>query len=236
MDKHKADKIISALAAAYPDARPALEFSSPYELLVAVILSAQCTDKRVNIVTKELFKDYNTPEKMLTLSVGELGEKIKSCGLYRSKAAHILSASRDIVEKFGGKVPETQKELKTLAGVGQKTANVVYAVAFGGEAIAVDTHVFRVSNRLGLAESDNVTDTEKSLNRLIDRHLWSKAHHYLIYHGRQVCKAIKPDCENCCVSSLCEKHGLKKKASGKTKADKSVSTQKNTKKENRSKD
>lgn len=236
MDKHKADKIISALAAAYPDARPALEFSSPYELLVAVILSAQCTDKRVNIVTKELFKDYNTPEKMLTLSVGELGEKIKSCGLYRSKAAHILSASRDIVEKFGGKVPETQKELKTLAGVGQKTANVVYAVAFGGEAIAVDTHVFRVSNRLGLAESDNVTDTEKSLNKLIDRHLWSKAHHYLIYHGRQVCKAIKPDCENCCVSSLCEKHGLNKKASGKTKADKSVSTKKNTKKENRSKD
>lgn len=236
MDKHKADKIISALAAAYPDARPALEFSSPYELLVAVILSAQCTDKRVNIVTKELFKDYNTPEKMLTLSVGELGEKIKSCGLYRSKAAHILSASRDIVEKFGGKVPETQKELKTLAGVGQKTANVVYAVAFGGEAIAVDTHVFRVSNRLGLAESDNVTDTEKSLNNLIDRHLWSKAHHYLIYHGRQVCKAIKPDCENCCVSSLCEKHGLKKKASGKTKNKTSVSAQKNKKKENRSKD
>lgn len=236
MDKHKADKIISALAAAYPDARPALEFSSPYELLVAVILSAQCTDKRVNIVTKELFKDYNTPEKILTLSVDELGEKIKSCGLYRSKAAHILSASKDIVEKFGGKVPETQKELKTLAGVGQKTANVVYAVAFGGEAIAVDTHVFRVSNRLGLAESDNVTDTEKSLNNLIDRHLWSKAHHYLIYHGRQVCKAIKPDCENCCVSSLCEKHGLNKKASGKTKAYKSVSAQKNTKKENRSKD
>lgn len=236
MDKLKADKIISALAAAYPDARPALEFSSPYELLVAVILSAQCTDKRVNIVTKELFKDYNTPEKMLTLSVGELGEKIKSCGLYRSKAAHILSASKDIVEKFGGKVPESQKELKTLAGVGQKTANVVYAVAFGGEAIAVDTHVFRVSNRLGLAESDNVTDTEKSLNRLIDRHLWSKAHHYLIYHGRQVCKAIKPDCENCCVSSLCEKHGLKKKASGKTKNKTSVSAQKNKKKENRSKD
>ena len=236
MDKLKADKIISALAVAYPDARPELEFSSSYELLVAVILSAQCTDKRVNIVTKELFKDYNTPEKMLTLSVDELGEKIKSCGLYRSKAAHILSASRDIVEKFGGKVPETQKELKTLAGVGQKTANVVYAVAFGGEAIAVDTHVFRVSNRLGLAESDNVTDTEKSLNKLIDRHLWSKAHHYLIYHGRQVCKAIKPDCENCCVSSLCEKHGLKKKASGKTKAYKSVSAQKNTKKENRSKD
>lgn len=236
MDKLKADKIISALAAAYPDARPALEFYSPYELLVAVILSAQCTDKRVNIVTKELFKDYNTPEKMLTLSVGELGEKIKSCGLYRSKAAHILSASKDIIEKFGGKVPESQKELKTLAGVGQKTANVVYAVAFGGEAIAVDTHVFRVSNRLGLAESDNVTDTEKSLNRLIDRHLWSKAHHYLIYHGRQVCKAIKPDCENCCVSALCEKHGLKKKASGKTKNKKSVSAQKNKKKENRSKD
>lgn len=217
MDKLKADKIISALAVAYPNARPALEYSSPYELLVAVILSAQCTDKRVNIVTNELFKNYNTPEKMLTLSAEELGEKIKSCGLYRSKAAHILSASKDIVEKFGGKVPETQKELKTLAGVGQKTANVVYSVAFGGEAIAVDTHVFRVSNRLGLAKSDNVTDTEKSLNRLIDRHLWAKAHHYLIYHGRRVCKAIRPDCENCCVSSLCEKRGLKnKKAVSKT--------------------
>ena len=210
MNKLKAEKIISTLAASYPDARPELQYSSPYELLVAVILSAQCTDKRVNIVTSELFKLYNTPQKMLLLSAAELGEKIKSCGLYRSKSAHILSASKDIVEKFSGKVPETQKELMTLAGVGRKTANVVYSVAFGGEAIAVDTHVFRVSNRLGLAKSDNVEDTEKSLNKLIDRHLWSKAHHYLIYHGRQVCKAQKPDCDNCCVSFLCEKRGTEK--------------------------
>ena len=152
MDKSTAQKIIDLLAEKYPDARPELTYSSPYELLVAVILSAQCTDKRVNIVTRELFKEYNTPEKMLTLTKEQLGKMIYSCGFYNSKSEHILSASKDIVERFGGNVPDTIEDLQTLAGVGKKTANVVYAVAFGGDAIAVDTHVFRVSNRIGLAD------------------------------------------------------------------------------------
>ena len=136
----------------YPDAKPALNYSTPYELLVAVVLSAQCTDERVNQVTAVLFQEYSTPEKMVTLSQAELEKYIFSCGFYRNKAAHILSASRDILERFAGEVPSTIEELMSLAGVGKKTANVVYSVAFGGAAIAVDTHVFRVSNRLGLAK------------------------------------------------------------------------------------
>ena len=143
--------ILDELSRLYPEAKPALVYRSPYELLVAVILSAQCTDERVNKVTAELFKEHSTARSMLTLSQEELEQAIYSCGFYRNKAAHILSASRDIVEKFGGEVPSDPEALRTLAGVGRKTANVVYSVAFGGDAIAVDTHVFRVANRLGLA-------------------------------------------------------------------------------------
>lgn len=204
MKKEKADKIIQRLSLAYPDAKPELEYSTPFELLVAVILSAQCTDKRVNVVTRELFKDYDTPARMLTLEKSQLEEYIKSCGLYRMKAEHILSACKDIEEKFGGKVPETQQELTTLAGVGRKTANVVYSVAFGGEAIAVDTHVFRVSNRLGLSNATTPLGVEKSLNELIDGNMRAKVHHYLIFHGRRCCKARSPECEKCCVRNLCE--------------------------------
>ncbi len=203
MDKLTADKVIELLAKTYPDAMPQLEFGSTYQLLVAVILSAQCTDKRVNIVTKELFKDYPTAEKMTEISQDELEKIIKPCGLYRSKAAHILSATKDILEKFDGQVPSTVESLQTLAGVGRKTANVVYAVAFNGAAIAVDTHVFRVSNRIGLATANDVLNTEKQLNGLIDRDLWSKAHHYLIFHGRQICSARNPKCQICPVSALC---------------------------------
>ncbi len=197
-------KILKELERLYPDAQPALEFRSPYELLVAVILSAQCTDERVNKVTKVLFAEYNTPEKMLTLSQAELEKYIFSCGFYRNKAAHILSASHDILEKYGGEVPPTLEQLKTLAGVGQKTANVVYAVAFGGDAIAVDTHVFRVSNRLGLAHGNTPAKVEAALNEAIPKKLWSKAHHYLIYHGRRVCHSQKPDCPACTLKELCE--------------------------------
>lgn len=197
-------KILKELERLYPDAQPALEFHSPYELLVAVILSAQCTDERVNKVTKVLFAEYNTPEKMLTLSQAELEKYIFSCGFYRNKAAHILSASHDILEKYGGEVPPTLEQLKTLAGVGQKTANVVYAVAFGGDAIAVDTHVFRVSNRLGLAHGNTPAKVEAALNEAIPKKLWSKAHHYLIYHGRRVCHSQKPDCPACTLKELCE--------------------------------
>ena len=197
-------KILTELERLYPDAQPALHFNSPYELLVAVILSAQCTDERVNKVTAELFKEYNTPEKMLTLTNEELEKRVFSCGFYRNKAAHILSASRDIVEKFGGEVPADHAKLKTLAGVGQKTANVVYAVAFGGDAIAVDTHVFRVSNRLGLAHAPTPEKTELQLNEAIPRSEWSRAHHWLIFHGRRVCHSQRPDCAHCTLAKWCE--------------------------------
>ena len=199
----KSLKILDELASLYPDAKPALNFGSPYELLVAVILSAQCTDERVNKVTEVLFKEYNTPEKMITLTQDELEKYIYSCGFYHNKAAHILSASRDILEKFNGVVPNTLEQLKTLAGVGQKTANVVYAVAFGGDAIAVDTHVFRVSNRLGLAEGKTPAKVEEGLCKALPQSEWSKAHHYLIYHGRRVCHSQRPDCANCTLKNLC---------------------------------
>ncbi|MDE6373369.1 MAG: endonuclease III, partial [Clostridia bacterium] len=161
------EKILAELARLYPDARPALKYNTPYELLVAVILSAQCTDERVNKVTEVLFAKHNTPASMLQLTQEELEKYIYSCGFYHNKAAHILSASRDIEEKFGGEVPSDFNELKTLAGVGQKTANVVWSVAFGGDAIAVDTHVFRVSNRLGLACADTPLKVEEQLKEAI---------------------------------------------------------------------
>lgn len=204
MEQENVQKILQVLAELYPDAKPALEYKTPYELLVAVILSAQCTDERVNKVTAVLFKEHNTPQKMLSLTRPELEKYIFSCGFFRNKAAHILSASQDILDKFGGQVPSTLQELKTLAGVGQKTANVVYAVAFGGDAIAVDTHVFRVSNRLGIAEGKTPAKVEEGLNAAIPQNLWSKAHHYLIWHGRKVCHSQRPDCENCTLKTYCK--------------------------------
>ena len=197
-------EILAELQRLYPDARPALKYTSPYELLVAVILSAQCTDERVNKVTAELFKQHNTPRDMLKLTQEELEKFIFSCGFYRAKAAHILSASKDICEKFGGEVPADFDMLKSLAGVGQKTANVVWSVAFGGDAIAVDTHVFRVSNRLGLANATTPEKTEEQLKTVIPKSDWSKAHHWLIYHGRRVCHSRKPDCENCTLKTGCK--------------------------------
>ena len=204
MNKKTAKEIVEKLSGIFTD-RPALNFSTPYELLIAVILSAQCTDERVNKITAELFKEYNTPEKMLTLSQDGLEKYIFSCGLYKSKAEHILSASKDIIEKFGGNVPENIEDLRTLSGVGRKTANVVYSVAFKGAAIAVDTHVFRVSNRIGLVSAKNVLATEKGLMKILDKSDWSRAHHYLIYLGRSFCKAQKPSCENCPINGLCLK-------------------------------
>ncbi len=204
MKKEDKTLALAELQKLYPNARPALVYSTPYELLVAVILSAQCTDERVNKITAVLFEKYNTPEKMLSLTVEELSRLIFSCGLYRSKAEHILSASRDILERFGGEVPSTIKDLKSLAGVGQKTANVVYSVAFNGDAIAVDTHVFRVSNRLGLAKGKTPKEVEIGLNKAVPKKDWSKAHHWLIYHGRRICSARKPECERCTLASVCD--------------------------------
>ena len=188
----------------YRGAKPALHYKTPYELLVAVILSAQCTDERVNKVTAVLFENYSTPQSMVTLSQAELEKYIFSCGFYRMKAEHILSASRDILEKFNGEVPNTVEKLMTLAGVGKKTANVVYSVAFGGDAIAVDTHVFRVSNRLGLAKGDTPLAVEAGLNKAIPKKDWSKAHHWLIWHGRRVCHSQKPNCDGCTLKAYCD--------------------------------
>ena len=167
-------------------------------------MSAQCTDERVNKVTRVLFEKYSTPEKMVTLSQKELEKYIFSCGFYRMKAEHILSASHDILDKFQGEVPNTIETLMSLAGVGKKTANVVYSVAFGGDAIAVDTHVFRVSNRLGLAKGKTPLAVEEGLCKAIPKSDWSKAHHWLIWHGRKVCHSQKPDCQACALCGLCD--------------------------------
>lgn len=205
MDSEKAAKIVDILSGRFSD-EPALKFSTPYELLVAVILSAQCTDERVNKVTRKLFAAANTPEQMLKLSEAELEKYIFSCGLYKTKAKHILEASVDIINRFNGEVPQKKEQLITLAGVGRKTANVVYSVAFKGNAIAVDTHVFRVANRTGLAVGKTPLAVENGLMNILDESDWSRSHHYLIYLGRSYCKAKSPDCENCSIKDFCEKN------------------------------
>ncbi|MBC2581513.1 endonuclease III [Clostridium sp. DJ247] len=204
MKKKDTEKIVETLSHTYPDAKCALNFRSPYELLVSTILSAQCTDVRVNQVTEELYKEYNTPEKMITLTEEELGEKIRSCGFYKNKSKNILGATKEILINHEGKVPNTMEELIKLPGVGRKTANVVLSNAFGVPAIAVDTHVFRVSNRLGIAKGNTPEKVENELMKNIARDKWSDTHHYLIWHGRQICKARKPNCEQCPVAPNCE--------------------------------
>ena len=204
MNQRKTELIIEGLSGLYPDAKAALLFEDAYQLLVAVILSAQCTDERVNRVTAELFKVASTPEEMVKIPQETLEKYIFSCGLYKTKAEHIISASKDIIDKFGGKVPSDLESLMTLAGVGRKTANVVYAVGFGGNAIAVDTHVFRVSARLGLSKGKNPLETEKALMKAIPEDRWSAMHHCLIWHGRKVCHSRNPECDKCGVKELCE--------------------------------
>lgn len=210
-------QIINLIDKTYENPQCELNFTSNYELLVAVILSAQCTDKRVNQVTKELFKDYNTPEKMVTLSQTELEEIIKPCGFYHNKAKHILECSRDLIIKYDGKIPQNKSDLKSLAGVGEKTANVVLSNAFNIPAIAVDTHVFRVSNRLGLANSNNVLKTQKDLERNIPRDKWIKFHYALVLHGRYICKSQRPKCEECKLVDVCKYKNTKNKNNTKRK-------------------
>lgn len=202
--KEQIDDMFDRLALAHPQAECELEFNSTFELLVAVILSAQCTDKRVNEVTKVLFARYNKPEDFADIKQEELERLIYSCGFYRSKAAHIISCARDIVERFKGQVPEDFESLLSLAGVGRKTANVVSAVAFGKQAMAVDTHVLRLANRIGLANSDKPEQVEKQLTRIIPNGRLSQAHHLLIHHGRYVCTARKPDCTQCPITQYCK--------------------------------
>ena len=204
MNKKDIEFVITELKKLYPYAKAELLFSTKYELLVAVMLSAQCTDKRVNQVTKELFKEYNTPQKMITLTQQELENKIFSCGFYKNKAKNILATSKEIIEKYSGEVPGDIATLRTLAGVGRKTANVVAAVGFGIPAIAVDTHVFRVSNRIGLANAKNELETELQLQKAIDKSMWLDVHHLLIFHGRYCCASRKPECERCTIKSVCK--------------------------------
>ncbi len=204
MKKQDIKEVLRVLEERYKGAKCALDHTSPYELLVATILSAQCTDVRVNQVTAELFEKYNTPEAMTSLSEEELGEKIKSCGFYKNKSKNILETSRRLLIDYKGQVPPTMEELTSLPGVGRKTANVVLSNAFGVPAIAVDTHVFRVSNRLGLAKGKTPEEVEENLMKKLPKNKWSDTHHYLIYHGRQICKARKPQCEECPLAPYCD--------------------------------
>ena len=201
--KKEIKDVLEKLEKIYPEAVSELVYQTPFQLLISTILAAQCTDVRVNQVTKKLYQHYNTPQDFLKLSEEELGEWIHSCGFYKTKAKNILNTCRILVEKYGGEVPQRREELVELPGVGRKTANVVISNAFGKPAIAVDTHVFRVSNRIGLAHSDNVEDTEEQLMNNIPKTQWSDAHHWLIYHGRRICKARKPLCEQCRLREEC---------------------------------
>lgn len=203
LSKKKITIVLGLLEELYPDAKAELNFSNSFELLIATILSAQCTDARVNKVTQELFMELKKPQDFIELGEKELINRIKTCGLGNSKGKNIIGTSKLLVEKYNGKVPGSMEELLKLPGVGRKTANVVLSNAFGVPAIAVDTHVFRVSNRIGLACSSTVEKTELDLMDNIPRKRWTKAHHLLIFHGRRICKARNPQCEICPINIYC---------------------------------
>lgn len=203
MNARKITILLKKLRQLYPEAKCALHHENPFQLLVATILSAQCTDKRVNLVTPALFKKAGTPEKMLKLGKKNLEKLIASCGLYQAKAKNILAASQLLLHRHGGTVPDRLEDLIKLPGVGRKTANVVLANAFGIPAIAVDTHVFRVSQRLGLAKGKTPEQIERQLMKVLPRKDWSEAHHLLIHHGRHLCRARNPLCPQCPLNTLC---------------------------------
>lgn len=203
--------VLNTMAEMYPDAWCELKHENPFELVIAVVLSAQCTDQLVNKVTDSLFKKYKTPEDYLAVPLEELEQDIKSIGLYRNKAKNIQKLSKRIIEEFNGKVPETREELESLAGVGRKTANVVMSVAFGKPAIAVDTHVERVSKRLGVARwKDSPLEVERTLMKKVPKEEWSDTHHRMIFFGRYHCKAKNPQCDTCPLLDLC-REGQKRK-------------------------
>ena len=194
---------LKRLSEVYHDDGTMLRFTSPFTLLVAVILSAQCTDKRVNVITGRIFPRLASPEKMGALRQEELENEIRDCGLYKAKAKNLLGMCHMLIENYGSEVPEDFDELVKLPGVGRKTANVVRSVAWGYPAIAVDTHVFRVANRLKLAVGTTPIEVEKGLMKAIPKKDWSAAHHWLIWHGRRVCTARKPACETCFLQDIC---------------------------------
>lgn len=204
MNKQKRTEIFTRWRNINPKPTTELEFSSPFELLVAVALSAQSTDVGVNKATSKLFPVANTPETILALGEEGLKKYIKTIGLYNSKAKHIIQTCQILIEQFDSKVPENRKDLESLPGVGRKTANVILNTAFGHPTMAVDTHIFRVSNRTKIAPGKNVLEVEKRLLRVIPKEFMVDAHHWLILHGRYVCKARKPLCGECVIVDLCE--------------------------------
>ena len=201
-EKERKQKILLELENTWPEAKAELNFSNSYETLVATILSAQCTDAQVNRVTPAVFERYPDPQAMAEAELSDLFPMVKSCG-FRSKAGNIIAACQMICKEYGGEVPRNREDLMRLPGVGRKTANVVLSNAFGMPAFAVDTHVFRVRNRLGLCKADTVEETERQMTRLIPREKWGKAHHWLIWHGRRICKAQRPLCDECSLQEWC---------------------------------
>lgn len=206
MKKEKINDILDILEETYPDAECALHHQNVFQLIVAVALSAQTTDKSVNQVTPDLFAAYPDAFALGNADPEEVSEYIKRIGMYKTKSKNIVGMAKVLAEKYDGEVPEDYDQLVELPGVGRKTANVVLSVGFGHQRIAVDTHVFRVSNRIGLTDEKDVLKTELALMKCIPEERWSKTHHSLIFHGRNCCAARKPDCENCTIAALCEKH------------------------------
>jgi endonuclease-3 len=203
-----AAKVLDILQREYPDARVTLNFQNPLQLLMATILAAQCTDERVNLVTKDLFKKYRTAADFAKADLHTLEGEIRSTGFYHNKAKSIIRCGQDIAEKFSGEVPRTLEDLTSLAGVGRKTANIILGNAFGQKAIAVDTHVKRVTHRLGWAKSDDPDKIEFELMEAIPKDRWTLAGHQLVFHGRNICVAKKPQCSLCPVTKLCPKVGV----------------------------
>lgn len=202
--KKRTAEVIKRLKKAYPDAHCALVHSNPFELMIATILSAQCTDERVNIVTADLFRKYRSPQDLANADQRELEKDIHSTGFFRNKAKNIKAASRRIIDVYGGKVPQTMDDLLTLGGVARKTANVVLGNAFGiASGVVVDTHVSRLSQRLGLTIQTTPEKIEKDLTVLVPKKDWVMFSHWLIFHGRQVCNARKPKCDQCCLADQC---------------------------------
>ncbi len=208
--KKRTKEILEILKETYPDAKCELNYNSPFQLLVATILSAQTTDKKVNEVTETLFKDYPDLDSFLTLTNEDLEKRIKQIGLYRNKAKNLVLMCRQLKENFNGEVPKTMEGIMSLAGAGRKTANVVLSNAFGVPSIAVDTHVFRVSNRLALANSNNVLEVEKQLQKELPKKEWSLTHHLLIFHGRRCCTSQRPKCFECPLNHICKWEDKKK--------------------------
>ena len=220
--QEQVNEIVRLLLEEYPEASCTLDYGKDYELLFSVRLAAQCTDERVNQITPALFARFPTLESFAQANVEEVERYVHSCGFFRAKARDIVSCAQVLLEKHGGKVPSTMEELTRLPGVGRKTANVVMAFSFGIPAIPVDTHVFRVANRLGLSDAATVEETERQLMALIPRDTWSQAHHWMIFHGRRVCHSQRPDCENCALKPWCKAahsdHMINPKADAKKRA------------------